>query len=384
MKKLMATPATMKKLLPATLLLGAIACQDSGPADKRIKEYDSSFTAKLADSIQNAVKPVLAEGLEMKLWGIDSLVISPIAIDIDDKGRLYYTTTTRQNNSEFDIRGHRDWEIPSISLQTVEDRRAFLRKELSPENSEKNRSWLKDLNGDSSHDWRDLTIETEHVYRLEDKNNDGVADMAQLVVDDFHDEVTDVAGGVLADGGDLYVAVAPDLWRMKDKNGDGIADDKKSISTGYAVHVGFSGHGMSGVEMGPDGRIYWQIGDIGFNGKGPNGEKYEHPNSGVVVRSNPDGSDFEVFAYGVRNTHEFVFDEYANLISEDNDGDHPGEKERLVYIVNGSDAGWRSNWQYGKYRDEDNNTYKVWMDEKMYLPAGMVRRPTSRPVSRTM
>lgn len=343
------------------------ACRDQGPADKRIKLMDSTFTAHLADSIGSKVKPELAEGLSLKLWGIDSLVISPIAIDIDDQGRLYYTTTDRQKHSEFDIRGHRDWEIPSISLQTVEDRRAFLHKELSPENSSRN-TWLEDLNGDSSHDWRDLTIEKEHVYRMEDVSGDGVADMSQLVVDDFHDEVTDVAGGVLSDGDDLYVAVAPDLWRMKDKNKDGIADEKTSISTGYGIHIGFSGHGMSGVEMGPDGRIYWQIGDIGFNGKGPDGQKWEHPNSGVVVRSNPDGSDFEVFAYGIRNTHEFVFDEYGNLISEDNDGDHPGEKERLVYIVNGSDAGWRSNWQYGKYRDPDNNTYKVWMDEKMYLP----------------
>lgn len=343
------------------------ACRDQGPADKRIKQMDSTQTARIAAAIESEVKPELAEGLTLKLWGIDSLVISPIAIDIDDHGRLYYTTTNRQKNSEFDIRDHRDWEIPSISLQTVEDRREFLRKELSPENSDRNR-WLADLNGDSSHDWRDLIIETEHVYRLEDLSGDGVADLSQLVVDDFHDEVTDVAGGVLSDGEDLYVAVAPDLWRMRDKNKDGIADEKTSISHGYGIHVGFSGHGMSGVEMGPDGRIYWQIGDIGFNGKGPDGRKWEHPNSGVIARSNPDGSDFEIFAYGIRNTHEFVFDEYGNLISEDNDGDHPGEKERLVYIVRDSDAGWRSNWQYGKYRDPDNNTYKVWMDEKMYLP----------------
>src|ERR1044072_3311294 len=206
------------------------------------------------------------------------------------------------------------------------------------------------------------------VYRMEDINGDGVADLSQHVVEDFNDEVTDVAGGVLADGDDLYVSVAPDLWRIKDKNKDGIADEKTSISHGYGIHVGFSGHGMSGVEMGPDGRIYWQIGDIGFNGKGPDGTKWEYPNCGVIARSNPDGSDFEIFASGIRNTHEFVFDEYGNLISEDNDGDHPGEKERLVYIVNGSDAGWRSNWQYGKYRDPENNSYKVWMDEKMYLP----------------
>src|SRR5690606_7055640 len=115
-------------------------------------------------------------------------------------------------------------------LQTVEDRRAFLHQELSPENSERNR-WLEDLNGDSSHDWRDLTIEKENVFRMEDISGDGVADLSQLVVDDFNDEVTDVAGGVLSDGDDLYVAVAPDLWRMKDKNKDGLADEKTSIST---------------------------------------------------------------------------------------------------------------------------------------------------------
>jgi quinoprotein glucose dehydrogenase len=361
MKKLHALKAPI-----LTSLLVSAACFSGckqGPVDKRIKRMDTTLTAHLSDSIGAIVKPELADSLSLTLWGIDSLVISPIAIDIDDHGSVYYTTTDRQKHSEFDIRGHRDWEIPSISLQTVEDRRAFLHKELSPENSKRN-GWLDDLNGDSSHDWKDLTVEKEHVYRLDDVSGDGVADQSQLVVDDFHDEVTDVAGGVLVEGDDMYLAVAPDLWRIRDKNHDGIADEKTSISHGYAVHVGFSGHGMSGVEMGPDGRIYWQIGDIGFN----DGGKWQYPNSGVLARSNPDGSDFEIYAYGIRNTHEFAFDEYGNIISEDNDGDHPGEKERLVYLVNGSDQGWRSNWQYGKYNDPDNNTYKVWMDEKMYLP----------------
>lgn len=165
----------------------------------------------------------------------------------------------------------------------------------------------------------------------------------------------------------MFVAIGPDLWRINE-NKWGLAEKKISLSHGYGIHIGFSGHGMSGIEVGPDGRIYWQIGDIGFNGTGPKGEKYEHPNSGVIVRSEPDGSNFEVFAYGNRNTHEFVFDEYGNLISEDNDGDHPGESERLVYVVDGADIGWRTNWQFGKYRDPDNNTYKVWMDEKMYIP----------------
>lgn len=349
-----------------TVWAGSTAFMDD-PVSGRIKRLPHAKAVEMARAVEALVKPQLADGLTLSLWGVDSLVSDPIAIDIDDQGRLYYTRTNRQKNSEFDIRGHQDWEIESNRLQTIEDKRAFLHRVLSPANSKKN-EWLKDLNGDGSHDWRDMTVEKEQVFRLEDTNGDGVADLSKMTVNDFHDEVTDVMGGVLSDGNDLYVAVAPDLWRLRDKNGDGIADEKKSLSHGYGVHIGFGGHGLSGVEMGPDGRIYWQIGDIGFNGVGPDGKKWEHPNSGVVVRSNPDGSDFEVFAYGVRNTHEFVFDEYGNLISEDNDGDHPGEKERLVYIVNGSDTGWRSNWQYGKYRDPLNNTYKVWMDEQMFKP----------------
>ena len=34
---------------------------------------------------------------------------------------------------------------------------------------------------------------------------------------------------------------------------------------GIAVHIGFGAHGMSGVTKGPDGRIWWGIGDIGMN-----------------------------------------------------------------------------------------------------------------------
>jgi quinoprotein glucose dehydrogenase len=363
---LRAIPRFFALALLCTIALISGCVQES--VDTRIKQLPPATAARMAASVDSVFKPAsLDSNLTLKLWGVDSLVISPIAIDIDDDGSLYYTTTNRQKNSEFDIRGHQDWEIPSIQLQSIEDKRAFLHKYLSPENSSKN-TWLADMNGDSSHDWRDMTVEKDNVYRLKDTDGDGVADQSQLVVDDFHDEVTDVAGGVLKTGDDLFVAVGPDLWRMKDKNGDGIADDKTSISHGYGIHIGFSGHGMSGVEMGPDGRIYWQIGDIGFNGVDQTGKKWEYPNCGVIARSNPDGSDFEIFAHGLRNTHEFVFDEYGNLISEDNDGDHAGEKERLVYVVNGADAGWRSNWQYGKYRDAENNTYKVWMDEKMWMP----------------
>jgi quinoprotein glucose dehydrogenase len=358
---------TFRYTIPVLILLITVTNCEEKKSDQRIKQIDPAKAAAMANAIEATVSPHIGHGLVLKLWGIDSLVADPVSIDIDDQGRIYYTRTNRQKNSEFDIRGHPDWEIGSIQLQTIEEKRAFLHKVLAPELSDKNKSWMPDLNGDGSHDWRDMTIEKEHVYRVEDTDGDGIADKSQLVVEDFHDEVTDAAGGILKHNNDLFVGIGPDLWRIKE-NKQGLMESKQSISHGYGIHIGFGGHGMSGIEVGPEGKIYWQIGDIGFNGMSPDGKKWEYPNSGVIVRSNPDGSDFEVFAYGNRNTHEFVFDEYGNLISEDNDGDHAGESERIVYVVNGGDIGWRSNWQYGKYRDPDNNTYKVWMDEKMYVP----------------
>lgn len=353
------------------LFIAVLVLTQCGEKEKavplQIKRIDPVEAAERAKSIESSVSAQLAEGLTLKIWAIDSLLADPVSIDMDDHGRLYYTRTTRQKNSEFDIRGHQDWEIESISLQTIEDKRAFLKKTLSPERSKFN-TWLPDLNKDGSHDWKDLTIEKEQVYRLEDVSGDGVADFSQLVIEGFDTEVNDAAGAIMAEGDELFFGVAPDMWRLKDNNKDGFAEEKTAISSGYGIHIGFGGHGMSGLEIGPEGKVYWQIGDIGFNGKSPDGTTWEHPNSGVIVRSNPDGSDFEVFAYGNRNTHEFVFDDYGNLISVDNDGDHPGESERLVYVVNGADIGWRINWQFGKYRDKRNNRYKVWMDEKMYVP----------------
>jgi quinoprotein glucose dehydrogenase len=367
----MNTPHTTGRpwlLLSLTIILLTTSCrQDEKPTDTRIKAYPDEKVQQMARAIEQVVTPELAPGLTLKIWAVDSLVADPVSIDIDDQGNLYYTRTNRQKNSEFDIRSHQDWEISSIKLKNIEEKRAFLRAVLAPEHSDKN-TWLTDVNGDGSRDWRDLTVEKEHVYRLSDTSGDGLADQSQLVIEDFHDEVTDAAGGVLKHGDDLFIGIGPDLWRANDTNGDGLINRKESISHGYGVHVGFSGHGMSGIEVGPEGKIYWQIGDIGFSGNDSDGKSWDHANSGVIVRANPDGSDFEVFAYGNRNTHEFVFDEYGNLISEDNDGDHPGESERIVYVVNGADIGWRINWQFGKYRDPDNNTYKVWMAERLYVP----------------
>lgn len=323
--------------------------------------------ATIRNEIEKTVSPRVIEGLSLRLWASDSLVADPIAMSIDQQGRVYITRTNRQKNSEFDIRGHRDWMTPSISFQSVEDRRAFLHETFSTARSDSN-LWFPDLNHDTKHDWHDLAVQQEQIYRLEDRDQDQIADYSELVLQDFHTEETDVAGALLVHENELFVGIAPDMWRVQDLDGDGIVDHKTSISHGYQVHIGFGAHGMSGARVGPEGKIYWGIGDIGSNITDQTGKNWLNPNQGAIFRANPDGSDFEVFCAGLRNTHEFVFDELGNIISVDNDGDHPGEMERLVYLVNGSDSGWRTNWQFGKYTDPDNNLYKVWMDEELFKP----------------
>ncbi|MBB4080061.1 putative membrane-bound dehydrogenase-like protein [Lewinella aquimaris] len=363
----------MHRFLPLFLGLLTLAYCAQQPENKeptypdRTIELEPGQAATLATKIRAESNIQLDGDLELSLWASDSLVTDPIAISVAPDGKIFYTSATRQEHSEFDIRGHRDWMTASIAFETVEDRRAFLRKTFE-EGSEQSERHLKDLNGDGKRDWRDLTTEKEQVWFVEDRDGDSVADRAKLYIEDFGEEITDVANGVEYANGEVYISVGPDLWRTKDTDGDGVADETTSISHGWIVHVGFSGHGMSGVTVGPQGRIWWGAGDVGMNVVDKDGKEHKYPNRGTVVRCDPDGSNFEVYAMGVRNTHEFVFDDYGNLISVDNDGDHSGESERLVYLIDGSDTGWRINWQFGKYTDPDNNDYKVWMEERMYQP----------------
>ena len=365
------------RLLYACLLAAAVALGTDGPlrgqqpADRGprspIARLSPAQAVQRAAAARRAVSVQMASGLDLTAWAPDGLLIDPVALDFDERGVLHATGTTRIN-MPLDIRAHPTW-VPLVhTLKTVEDLSAFYRRELAPERSAGN-SWLPDSNGDGSRDWRDLALMRERLYRVEDTNGDGIADRSLVMLDGFNSDPTyDIAGGLLCLNGEVFVGAPPALWRLRDENGDGFIDSRTAISEGYNVHPAFSGHGISGVTLGPDGRIYWEVGDMGFDVVDRSGRRWSSPNQGAVFRANPDGTDFEVFATGIRNLQEFAFDEYGNLISVDNDGDHAGETERLVYLPEGSDSGWRTNWQYGKYTDPGNNRYNVWMDEGMFRP----------------
>ncbi len=303
------------------------------------------------------------KSLKFTKWTKDFEMPDPVAISFDDKGRAYVTQTQRRKANDLDIRANRDWIPNDLSFQSPDDKRAFYREKFTPENSDANKDRVKDFNKDGTHDIKDLQFLTERIYLVEDTNGDGVADKKSVYAENFQDEIAGIAAGVLFHEGNVYTTIVPDVWKLQDTDNDGVADTRESIAYGFGVHLAYAGHDMHGLKVGPDGRIYWTVGDKGVNVTSKEGRNFKYPNQGALVRCDPDGSNFEVYARGLRNVQEIAFDQYGNIFGVDNDSDRPGEKERFVYIVRHMDAGWRSNWQY-----RSSDQFNPWMDENLSVP----------------
>ena len=314
-----------------------------------------------------------ASGLEVSVWAENPLVASPVAISFDEQGKAYVTRVRRRKISSLDLRNHRAWVKHDMSIRSLEDRLAFYKKAMGPEPFPGVRPYSPpDRNGDGKRDWKDLAVQKEEILRLADTNGDGKADESILIDDDLATPLTGIAAGVLWADGAAYATVEPDVWKYEDFDQDGKPAKRTLLSRGYSIHIGQGGHNVSGLTMGPDGRIYWSVADKGINATGKNGERFVYPDRGGIMRCEPDGSDLELFALGVRNGQEPVFDEFGNLFSVDNDGDYPGERERFIYIVEGGMTAWRLHWQWHGYQDfakvSGEKPYNVWMKEGLFRP----------------
>ena len=314
-----------------------------------------------------------ASGLEVSVWAENPLVASPVAISFDEQGKAYVTRVRRRKISSLDLRNHRAWVKHDMSIRSLEDRLAFYKKAMGPEPFPNIRSYSPpDRNEDGKRDWKDLAVQKEEILRLEDTDGDGKADESVLIDDDLATPLTGIAAGVLWADGAAYATVEPDVWKYEDFNQDGKPAKRTLLSRGYSIHIGQGGHNVSGLIMGSDGRIYWSVADKGINATGKNGEHFFYPDRGGIMRCEPDGSDLQIFALGLRNGQEPVFDEFGNLFSVDNDGDYPGERERFIHIVEGGMTAWRLHWQWHGYQDfakvSGEKPYNVWMEEGLFRP----------------
>lgn len=309
-------------------------------------------------STQPATQPASPPGdLVLSTWAATGSLNNPTALSFDRRGRAYVAQTLRREGGELQTRTDPEHRvIPDHTFRTVEDRARWA--------------------GDGDPEWgKQIGGKMETISRLEDSTRSGHSDRATVFYQGFNHNECDVLAGVLFFENSVYATCAPDLWLLRDTHGLGTADEIRSLSHGYAVHMSYSGHNMHGLTVGPDGKIYFTIGDKALNVTTPDGRQLIYPFCGSCLRCNPDGSDLEVFAYGLRNTFEIAFDKFGNLFSVDNDGDFPTERERLVYITEGSDSGWRYHWQYRTKNydvavpvSERRDRYNVWLAEKLWVP----------------
>ena len=325
---------------------------------------------RLAASLSLSVALFAALGAEVKpfRWSGQLNVPDPTSCTLDEAGNVYVASTTRRKAGDLDIREHSIWIPDDVGLTSPQEKLAFFQRELAPGKLKAPRGGLKDHNKDGSIDWNDLTVPKETIYKLSDSDRDGVADQITIFADGFNSPISGIAAGVMYFDGWVYVTAIPDVWRLKDTDGDGVADVKELVATGFGSHIAYAGHDMHGLRLGPDGRIYWSIGDKGLNVTSKEGKKFTYPHQGAVVRCEPDGTNFEVFAHGVRNIQEIAFDDLGNIIGVDNDADQPKERERLVYLLEGSDSGWRNQHQYQKSESR-------WIKESMWMPKGAADQP---------
>ncbi len=266
----------------------------------------------------------LPAGLKASLWAAEPMLANPVAIDFDERGRLFVSETYRYRTSVLDIRSYMPMLEKDMALRTIEERIKLDR----------------DVFGEAGA--KQLAIEGEVVRLVEDTDGDGVADKSSVYADGFNTELDGIASGVLARHGKVWFTNIPSLWLLEGAPGN---VKKTELLRGFGVRYNYTGHDFHGLALGHDGKMYFSIGDRGTHVNRPDGGVVDFPDEGAVYRSNLDGTGLEIVHRGLRNPQELVFDEHGNLFTGDNDSDQ-GDQERLVYLVEGGDSGWRVGYQH--------------------------------------
>jgi quinoprotein glucose dehydrogenase len=339
---LAAAVAVLVSLSPTpTPVAGAQPKKDKAPGDETLARV------QLAD-----------KNLKVEVWASEPLLANPVCFCFDEKGRVYVAETNRLHTGVPDTRGHMKWLDEDLANRSTADLLAMYKK----------------------HNFQGFEKYSDQVRVVWDSTGKGKADKSEVFSTGYNRPQDGLAAGLLARKGQVYLACIPDLYVLKDTNGDNKADEKKTLFTGFGPTAQFIGHDLHGLRMGPDGKLYFSIGDRGFNVTTKEGKKLEYPNQGAVLRCDPDGANLEVVHAGLRNPQEIAFDDHGNLFTFDNNSDS-GDRAKWIHIVEGGDSGWRGGYQYGTLYHTpavpqgnrgSYNVEKLWMPQHEGQPAYIV------------
>lgn len=319
------------------------------PSGGRPKPKADSNLVRVAGEGSAALVP----GASFKVSGDRKVtgVTSPTAIAFGNDGSVYVAESHRFRFGVEDDRNHLYWYHDDLAAATTADRLALHKKWESKR----------------SHEW--MTAKSELIRHVGGEQADGTFTTNKVFAGGFNDVLDGTAAGVMAWDDTVYFACIPKLWMLQDAKRDGVEARRKVIEDGFGVRISLSGHDMNGFAIGPDGRVWGTIGDRGFNVTTKEGRKYDSRNRGAVFRFEPDGTDFEVVHFGLRNPKEIAFDDFGNGFSVDNNSDQ-GDAARVVYVVEGADSGWEMEHQamhtFHRSIGLEQRPLSRWMTEKVW------------------
>ena len=249
-------------------------------------------------------------GLEATLWASEPMLANPTNIDVDSRGRVWVTEglnyrLSRGRNGQF----HRDEQADRIKI-------------------------------------------------LEDTDDDGKADKVTV----FADKIFPVPMGIAVEeqynkdgtykGCRVYVGNSPDLLVFEDTDGDDKADRRSPLLTGFGGVD--SDHGVHGMVLGLDGKLYFTHGDGCCSVQHDHSERQQ--NFDVIDKSgrhvwtdqlantlsvNRDGTQFEIICDRQRNNYETSLNSFGNIFTSDNDDD--GNRGcRVIWAMDGGHYGYHT------------------------------------------
>jgi putative membrane-bound dehydrogenase-like protein len=261
----------------------------------------------------------VADGLEVTLFASEPMVRNPADLDIDERGRVWVTEGVNYRSTM------RPWGI----LQPAGDR----------------------------------------IVVLEDTNGDGAADKSTTFYQGLE---INSALGICVLGEKVIVSSSPNVFVFTDNNGDGRADKKEILFSGISGVD--HDHGVHAMTFGPDGKLYFNMGNDGKQLKDKNGQpvrdvygnevnsKGKPFRQGMAFRCNPDGGQLEVLGHNFRNPYEVCVDSFGTAWQSDNDDDG-NRGVRINYVM-----------EHGNYGFTDEMTGAGWSQKRSNLEAEIPRR----------
>ena len=191
-------------------------------------------------------------GFEVQLFASEPDIVNPVAMDWDEKGRLWILETLDYPNN----------------LQPL---------------------------------WQG----NDRIRILEDTNGDGKADSFKT----FAEGLSIPTGFTFANGG-VVVSAPPYMLFFKDTDGDDISDERKVLFEGFNT---FDTHaGVANLRYGFDNWIWASVGYAGFNGT-VGGE--DHVFKQGILRFKPDGSKLEFLTRFTNNSWGLGFSETGDIFA---------------------------------------------------------------------